>query len=128
MILTNFIFQSVAYEEECPWYLKREEFPFEISDEDWKSWEKNKWLSNQKVPELFDKYCEEHNFHQIDREVVNYDLSKRYEDIEVVFSFENKYYKFQFCSWGDGEECDKLNMDLSEVSPHTRTIEVTEYY
>ena len=128
MILTKFIFYSTAWEEECPWHLSREDFPFEISDEDWKLWNENKWSSKSKLPKLFEQYCNDHNFHQVDREVTYYDLSKRYETIEVVFSFEGKYYKYEYYDWDDGNECEDIDTDLKEVFPHTSTIEVTKYY
>jgi hypothetical protein len=129
MILTSFIFESVNGEEECPWYLNREDYPFEISDEDLEEWSKNHWRSTKSnVPKLFENYCNEHNFHQISRKVLDYDLSKSYETVEVVFSFEGKYYLFEFYSWDGGEECEEIGKDLQEVSPHTRTIEITDYY
>lgn len=129
MILTNFIFQSVCYEEKCPWYLSREEYPFEITDESWEDWSENHWSSTKSnIPELFDKYCETHNFHQINRKVIDYDLSKSYEIVETVFSFEDKYYKFEFYNWDGGNECESIGEDLKEVFPHTKTVEVTEYY
>lgn len=71
----------------------------------------------------------EHKLKVISSEVTWYDLDKAYEEVEVVFSFDGKYYKTEYISsayvspfeYGYPE-------DTREVFPHTKTVTVTKYY
>lgn len=81
------------------------------------------------LEEYLEKWVEEHQLYVVASEVVYYDLDKSYEEVEVVFSFEGKYYKTEYISSAYvGHFDDGYPEDCKEVFPHTKTIEVTKYY
>lgn len=131
MKLTKFIYETTNHEEwECPWLKNREDYPFEISDKAWKEYKDNKW-NKPLLDELFIKYCKEHQFNLEDYEVVDYDLEKSYETIEIVFSFEGKYYRYHYYHSYCGDWCRTFeeDLDLEEVVPikKTKTVTVIEW-
>lgn len=82
-----------------------------------------------KFREYLEKWIQEHQLDVVDSEVVWYDLEKGYEDIDVIFSFEGKYYKTSYSTgWSWGPYRYGYPEDSKEVFPHTKTIEVTKYY
>lgn len=79
--------------------------------------------------EYLENWVTEHNLVIISDEVVYYDLEKGYEDHEVIFSFEGKYYKTSYStSWCWGPYRDSYPDNVKEVFPHTETVTVTKYY
>lgn len=78
--------------------------------------------------EYLEKWIEEHQLKVVASEVVYYDLDKSYEEVEVVFSFEGKYYKTEYISSAYVGRFDDGYPDCNEVFPHTETITVTKYY
>lgn len=131
MKLTKFIYETTNHEEwECPWLENREDYPFEISDEAWKQYKESRW-NKPLLDNLFEKYCFEHQFNLEDYQVINYDLEKAYETIEIVFSFEGKYYRYNFDHSYCGDWCRAFekDLDLEEVEPfkQTKTITVVEW-
>ena len=130
MKLTKFIYNTTNHEEwECPWLKNREDYPFEISDEAWKEYENSKGWDKPLLDELFIKYCKEHQFNLEDYKVVDYDLEKAYETIEIVFSFEGKYYRYYYDHSYCRDWCRVLekDLDLEEVVPIEKTITITEW-
>lgn len=76
-----------------------------------------------------EKYVEEHQLKVMNSEVTYYDLEKSREEVEVVFSFDGKYYKTEYISSAYvGPFEYGYPKDAKEVFPHTKTITVTEYY
>lgn len=90
------------------------------------SYNSPKW---DELVRIADAWVTEHNLAVISNEVVYHDLEKGYEDHEVVFSFEEKYYKTSYStSWCWGPYRDGYPDDIKEVFPHKKIIEVIEYF
>lgn len=83
--------------------------------------------------EDFKKYLEdwvtEHKLEVVDSEVTYYDLEKAYEKVEVVFSFDGKYYKTEYINSYCLDPFDNGYSEYTkEVFPHTKTVTVTKYF
>lgn len=74
-------------------------------------------------------YIERHGLEVIKSEEIYHDLEKGYEEYDVVFSFDGKYYQTGYYQspWVSPYR-DGYPDEVAEVFPHTKTIEVTEYY
>lgn len=89
----------------------------DLNNENWKDFKKylKDWVT-------------EHKLAVVDLEVTYYDLDKAYEEVEVVFSFEDKYYKTEYISSAYVSPFEYGYPDDSKVVfPHTETITVTKY-
>lgn len=92
-----------------------DDLPFEVDDKD----------NYDEVYKKFEEYCKEHKIEKVHEEVTYTDLEKSYQNVFVVFTFDGKYYGFEY-SWSPycGTEFDDDN-DLSEYEPYEKT--VTDY-
>ena len=128
MKLTKFIYKTTQYEFELPNDLEKEDFPFPVSEEEYQEYKEHTWECKI-YDELFPKYCKENNFEVKSQEVIDYDVDKSYETIEVIFSFKDKYYCYRFDTGSWGNMCSFLDDDkeLEEVEPYTETITVTKW-
>lgn len=90
----------------------------DLNNENWESFR-----------DYLENWVEEHQLKVIDSEVIHYDLEKSYEEVEVVFSFDGKYYKTEYIrSVYVGPFEHGYPKDTKEVFPHTKTITVTKYH
>lgn len=89
----------------------------DLNNENWESFR-----------DYLENWIEEHQLKTISSEVTYYDLDKAYENVEVVFSFEGKYYKTECVESAYVDRFDCGYPDCPEVFPHTETITVTKYY
>ena len=92
-----------------------DDLPFEVNDED----------DYKEIHKKFEEYCKEHKIGKVYEEVTYTDLEKSYQDVFIVFTFDGKYYGFEY-SWSPycGIEFDFDN-NLSEYEPYEKT--VTDY-
>lgn len=89
-----------------------DDLPFEVGDKD----------SYDEVYEKFEEYCKEHKIEKVHEEATYTDLEKSYQKVFVIFSFDDKYYGFEY-SWSPycGTTFDDDN-DLPEYEPYEKTI------
>ena len=133
MKLTTFLFRAFSWwkELELPDELKKEELPFDISEEAYKEYLENYDDENIEVRKLFKDYCKKNNLSLKSWEVIDYNLEKGYEVVEVVFSFKDKYYRYNFDSGPFGSYCELLETmdpeELEEVIPYKEIITVTKW-
>ena len=133
MKLTTFLFGALSWwkELELPDELEKEELPFDISEEAYEEYLKNYDDENIEARKLFKDYCEENNLSLKSWEIIDYDLEKGYEVVEVVFSFKDKYYRYSFDRGPFGSYCELLEAiypeELEEVIPYKEIITVTKW-
>lgn len=123
MKLTKFLYYYTRYEEgECPCLVNKEDYPFEISDEEWKE------AKSSSILDSFEKYIKENNLYSIEQNQVYLDLDKSYREIEVIFSFRDKYYTYTFYEGSGGwEDCENIDKELVEVIPHSTSVLFTTW-
>ncbi len=125
MILTEFLYIYLTTED-YNWNL--EEYPFEITEEDFKDVQTNAW-GYESYPSLdrkADDYINAHGIETILDDIVDYDLEKAYLTKRLVFKYDDKYYEFEYdysYNWTDDEPIGKV---LNEVHPKQKTITVYE--
>lgn len=99
------------------------DIPLDLKD---LSYNSPKW---DELVEMVNDWVTKHNLAIISDEVVYYDLEKGYEDHEVVFSLEGRYYRTSYStSWCWGPYRDGYPDDVKEVFKHTETVTITKYY
>ena len=78
---------------------------------------------------ICEEYVEQHSLKVVDFKETYHDLEKGYEEYEVVFSFDGKFYSTEYyCGPWISPYDNGYPDEVAEVFPHTKTIEVTEYY
>ena len=89
-----------------------DDLPFEIDDKD----------NYDEVYKKFKEYCKEHKIKKVYEKVVYTYLEKSYQKIFIIFTFDDKYYGFEY-TWSPyrGIEFDDDN-DLLEYEPYKKTI------
>lgn len=68
-----------------------------------------------------------HGFKVIKNEVTYYDLEKCYEDKDIIFKFDDKYYHYSFSDSSYWEDEEVIGTELLEVKPVERVITVIDY-
>ena len=74
-------------------------------------------------------YVKKHKVEIVKKEETYHDLEKGYDEYEVTFSFDDKYYQTEYYSspWESPYEHGYPD-EAKEVFPRTKTITITEYY
>lgn len=100
------------------------DLPFDLRELD--SSQSPRW---DELVNICNNYVGEHGLEVISNEETYHDLEKGYEEHDVVFSFDGKYYQTEYyCGpWKAPYEYE-YPVESKEVFPHKKTIEVTEYY
>ena len=125
MILSRFLYYSVkcdgrlSTEYDLPENYVEEDFPFKITDE--------VWIEIEKLVNECNKYLDSHGFKVIKNEVTYYDLEKCYEDKDIIFKFDDKYYHYSFSDSSYWEDEEVIGTELLEVKPVERIITVIDY-
>lgn len=105
-IINYIIYEDYDWEE-------LDDLPFEVDDKD----------NYDEVYKKFEEYCKEHKIKKVHEEVTYTNLEKSYQNVFAVFTFDGKYYGFEYF-WSPYRSTEFDN-DLSEYEPYEKTI--TDY-